>query len=46
MGFEQNFRKKYILMQFTKSPIRQANSKICQAPKLTMRAVEYLNERW
>ena len=40
MGFEQTFRKKYILIQFTKSPIRPANSELCQVPKLTMRAVK------
>ena len=38
MGFEQKLLKKYILIQFTKSPV-------VQSPKLTMRAVEYLNER-
>ena len=46
MGFEQKLSKKNILIQFTKSPVRPANSKFCQAPKLTMRAVKYLNERW
>ena len=35
-GLEQNFRKKYILIQLTKSPVRPANSEFCQAPKLRM----------
>ena len=44
--WEKTFEKKYILIQFTKSPVRPANFKFYQAPKLTMRTVEYLNERW
>ena len=41
MGFEQKLsEKKKNLIQFTKSPVRPANSKFCQAPKLTLRTVK------
>ena len=42
----KTLEKKYILIQCSKSPVRPANSKFCQAPKRTMQAVGYLNERW
>ena len=34
MGFEQKLSKKNILIQFTKSPVRPANSKFCQRQNL------------
>ena len=43
MSFEQKrSKKKNILIQFTKSPVRPlaVNAKFCQAPELTMRTVE------